>query len=70
MDLYSIVCVIDASVAVYLELSSGSLKWNVSFIKATHDCEVVFTSIFNLFYSLIERQGGKDKLCWPPLIEG
>jgi hypothetical protein len=35
-DLYTIVCAKDAFVAVHLELSSGSLQWNISFIKAGH----------------------------------
>ena len=48
MDLYSIAHVKDASVEGHLELSSGSHKWNVSFIGAIHDWEVdVFASFFN-----------------------
>lgn len=63
LNLYSSACVKDASVAVQLELSSGSLQWNISFIKATHDWEVdVFTSFFNLLYSYRMRREGEDKL--------
>jgi len=66
-NLYSCACVKDASVVVQLELSSGSLQWNISFIKATHDWKVdVFTSIFNLLYSYRMRREGEDKLWWTP----
>jgi hypothetical protein len=52
LDLHSIVCVKDAFVADYLELSNNSHKWNVSFIKDAHEREVeVFASFFNLLYS-------------------
>jgi hypothetical protein len=64
-DLFSITCVKDASVAVHLELSSGSLQWNVSFIRAAHDWEVdVFASFFNLLYSYRVRREDEDKLWW------
>jgi hypothetical protein len=44
LDLYSIDCVKDASVAVHLE-------WNVSVIRVAHDWEVdVLASFFNLLY--------------------
>jgi hypothetical protein len=46
----------EAPVANYLELSSGLHQWTISFIRASHDCEVdVFTSFFNLLYSLTLR---------------
>jgi hypothetical protein len=35
LDLYSIACVKDVFVAVHLELSSGSQKWNTNFIRVT-----------------------------------
>lgn len=37
LDLYRIAHVKDASVAVHLDCSSGSLQWKVRFIRATHD---------------------------------
>jgi hypothetical protein len=36
-ELYSIACVMEAYIAVHLDLSSGSFQWNVSFIRAAHD---------------------------------
>jgi hypothetical protein len=36
-NLYSIACVKDASIADHLDFSSGSLQWNVSFIRAAHN---------------------------------
>jgi hypothetical protein len=58
-------------VADYLELSSDSHQWNVSFIRDAHDWEVdVFASFFNLLYSFRLRQGGEDKLRWDPPREG
>lgn len=68
MDLYNIACTKDAFVAYYLELSSGSHKWDVSFIRAAHYWEVdVFALFFKLLYSLRLRRGDEDKFCWPPL---
>jgi hypothetical protein len=36
LDLYNIGCVKDASIPVHLDLSSGSLLWNISFIRVAH----------------------------------
>jgi hypothetical protein len=64
-ELYSIACVKEALVAVNLDLSSGSHKWDVSFIRAAHDWEMdVLASIFNLLYSNRMRREGEDKLWW------
>jgi hypothetical protein len=64
-DLYSIACVKDASVAVYLDLSTGSLQWNVSLIRAAHDWEVdVLASFFTLLYSYKARREREDKFWW------
>jgi hypothetical protein len=41
LDLYSIACVKDASMADYLELSGDSHQQNVSFIKEAHKWEVM-----------------------------
>jgi len=63
MDLHSIACVKDASVAIHLELSNSSLQWNLSFIGAAHDWEVnAFFSFLNLLYSYRVRQECEDKL--------
>jgi hypothetical protein len=35
--LYGIACDKDACVAAHLDVSSGSLQWDVSFIRAVHD---------------------------------
>jgi hypothetical protein len=37
LELYSIACAKDTSVAIHLDLSSGSLQYNVSFSRAAHD---------------------------------
>jgi hypothetical protein len=61
-DLYSIICVKDAFLAIHLDLSSGSLKWNVSFIKEAHILRVdVLASFFNLLYSYRVRREREDK---------
>jgi hypothetical protein len=70
-NLYSITCVKDASIAIQLELSSGFLPWNVSFIRTAHDWELdVFVSLFNLMYSYRVRREGEDKLWWAPSKKG
>jgi hypothetical protein len=57
----------DASVVDHLELSSGSHKWNISFIRVAYDWEVdIFASFFNLLYSFSVSRGVEDKLCWVP----
>jgi hypothetical protein len=71
LELYSIVSVKDASMVDYLELSSYSHKWNLSFIRASHDWKVYFfTSFFNLLYSIRFRWGGEDKFRWAPSKRG
>ena len=37
LDIYGIACANDALVAAHLELSSGSTKLNMSFVRAAHD---------------------------------
>jgi len=69
--LFGIACAKDASVAAHLELSSGSNKWNVRFVKAAHNWEVdVFASFFNLLYSIRVRWKDEDKLWWTPSKKG
>lgn len=36
-DLYGVACAKDASIAAYLELSSGSSQWNVSCARVAYD---------------------------------
>jgi hypothetical protein len=58
-------------VANYLEISSGSLHWNVRFTRAVHDWKVdVFTLVFNFLYSFRLGWGGENKLWWPPSKRG
>jgi hypothetical protein len=40
--LYNMASVKDASIATNMDYSSGSLQWNVSFIRFVHDWEVVY----------------------------
>lgn len=48
---YRIACRQEASVAEVMEISGGSLQWNVNFIKAAHDWEVGFLAdFFSLLY--------------------
>jgi hypothetical protein len=58
-------------VADYLMLLSDSYQWNINFLKVAHNWEVnLFTSFFNLLYSIKLRQGGEDKLYWVPSKRG
>jgi hypothetical protein len=42
----------DACVAAHMDFSSGSLQWDVSFLRAAHDWEVdVLVSFYTLLYS-------------------
>jgi hypothetical protein len=43
----------------------------VNFLRAAHDWEAdLFTSFFNLLYSLRLRRGGENRLCWVPFKRG
>jgi hypothetical protein len=47
-------------IAAHLEFSGNSNKWDVSFFRAAHDCEVdAFALFFNLLYSIRVRQDGE-----------
>jgi hypothetical protein len=60
-----------ASIAVHLELPSGSHQWNVSFIRATHNWDMnVFVLFFILLYSLRLRREVKTSFLEPPPKEG
>jgi hypothetical protein len=64
-NMFSLAQCKDASMANHLVLLSDFQRWNVNFLRVTHDWEVdLFTSFFNLLYSFRLRQGGKNKLCW------
>ena len=50
-----------------LELSGGSIQWNMSFARLAHDLEVdVFASLFKVLYLVRVRQKNEDKLWWVP----
>jgi hypothetical protein len=51
-DLFGIARVKDASVADNIEILSGSIQWNVSFVREAQDWEVdVFASFFQILHS-------------------
>jgi hypothetical protein len=61
----------DACVADHMDFSSGSLQWDVSFLRAAHDWEVVvFASFYSLLYSSSRSRVGEDKLWWTPSHKG
>jgi hypothetical protein len=61
----------NAFVADHLDYSSGSLQWDVSFIRAAHDWELdTMASFFTLLYSIRGRRAGVDKLWWIPSRKG
>jgi hypothetical protein len=66
-NLYNFAHVKDAFVAIYMDFSSGSLQWNVSFTHTAHNWEVdVLASFYTLLYSHSVRREGKNKLRWAP----
>jgi hypothetical protein len=51
--LYNIVSVKDATLATNMDLSNGTLQWNISFIWLIHDWEVdTLASFYSLLYSI------------------
>jgi len=69
--LYGIARDKDALVAAHLVLESGSLQWDVNFMRAAHEWEVeVLASFFTLLYSIRVRSEGDDKLWWTPSHKG
>jgi hypothetical protein len=61
----------DAFVAVNMDLPSGSLQWNVSFICLDHNWEVdVLASFYSLLYSNRARSERKDKFGGLHLAKG
>jgi hypothetical protein len=63
LALFVVACEKNAFVADHMDFSSGSLQWDVSFIRAAHDWELdTMTSFFTLLYSFRERRVGEDKL--------
>jgi hypothetical protein len=69
--LYDIACEKHALVADYLDLSSGSPHWDVTFIRAAHDWELAsVASFFTLLYSHPPSREGEDKLWWIPSRKG
>jgi hypothetical protein len=58
-------------VAINMDLSSGTIHWNVFFICLAHDWEVkMLASFYSLLYSFRRRRGEVDKLWWIPSREG
>jgi hypothetical protein len=54
-----------------MDFSSGSLQWEISFVRAAHDRELdSVASFFTLLYSLSERREGVDRLWWIPSRKG
>jgi hypothetical protein len=54
-----------------MDLSSGTIHWNINFISLAHDWEVEMLAFFySLLYSFRGRRGGVDKLWWIPSRKG
>jgi hypothetical protein len=69
--LYDIAREKNVFVADHLDSFSGSLQWDVNFICAAHDWELItVASFFTLLYSLRGRREGEDKLWWIPSRKG
>ena len=63
--LYNIGSVKEAFVATNMYLSSGTIHWNINFIRLAHDWEVeMLASFYSLLYSFRGKRGGVDKLWW------
>ena len=55
----------DASIVANMDYLSGSLQWNVSFIRLVHDWKVdVLASFFTLLYSHRMRRDREDEIWW------
>jgi hypothetical protein len=66
--LYGTACDKNAPVATNLVSDSGSIKWDVSFIRAAHNWEVdVLASFFTLLYSISVSRKREDQLWWFPV---
>ena len=69
--LYNIANVKDAIVVNNMDLLSGNLQWNISFLRLIHDWEVdMVASFYSLLYSFRSRREGEDKLWWKPSRKG
>ena len=54
-----------------MDLSSGTIQWNISFIWLIHDWEVdTLASFYSLLYSFRSRREREDKLWWTPSHKG
>jgi hypothetical protein len=62
--LYNIADVKDTIVATNMDLSSGTLQWNISFIRLINDWKVDTLASYSLLYSIKSRREGDDKLWW------
>jgi hypothetical protein len=63
--LHSIATNKGASIADNMELSNGSIHWNIQFFRLFHDWEVeLVASFYKCLYDCKLRGGGADKLRW------
>lgn len=70
-DLFGIARVKDAYVADNKEVLGGSIKWNWSFVRETHDWEVdAFASFSQVLHSATVSRDRADKLWWVPSKKG
>lgn len=68
--LYGIARYKDALIVAHLDFASGSLQWDVSFIRAAHNWEVkALASFFTLLYSIRVRREGKTRFGGPLLTK-
>jgi hypothetical protein len=55
----------------HLQFSNGSPQWNINFVKATHDWELDFFSLFfDQLYFINLKHDGIEKFCWNPSKRG
>jgi len=67
--LFGIARVQDASVVDNMEISGGSIQWNVSFVREAHDWKVgVFASFFQVLHSV--NRDRANRLWWVPSKKG
>jgi hypothetical protein len=61
--LFGIAYAKNASDVAQVEFSRDAIRWNVSFARAAHDCELdAFPSSFKVWYLVRIRWEGEDKL--------
>jgi hypothetical protein len=60
----------EASIADNIDLSSGSRKWNVSFLRSLNDWEVDDLVLFHSLLYSHNLDGGVDRIWWVPDRKG